>query len=227
MLARRWSDLRILRNRLAHLATGANVAPAGRAGRHNAKTRHKRCGLSEQRSTRKRSRWLIALAGAVILVVVLVKTTSVYHVASASMEPTLHCAGAPGCKSTRSDRVVVSALPYLLGSVSRGDIVLIGKSGRSKHCARRGPLLKRVVAVGGDEVYQSGRRFDVAPRGMGRPTIASLARFNLIRVPRDHVFVVGDSTGSCDSRDFGPVADADVRGKVVLVYSAPYGIHVP
>jgi hypothetical protein len=61
------------------------------------------------------------VAGSLKVVTVKPPTTTVmYTVPSSSMEPTLHCAGAPGCLAQVADRVQVESPP---SKISRGDVI--------------------------------------------------------------------------------------------------------
>lgn len=147
-----------------------------------------------------------------------------YTVASASMEPTLHCAAAPGCERLQADQLIVETIDAPFRSLRRGDIVVL-RSKRIKACDDNGLIVKRVVAVGGETVtYRQGRlSIDGVVRrepylrsheGAGRPVISPR------EVPPGQFFVMGDNRArSCDSRAFGPVRRSEIVGRVVLVYS--------
>lgn len=137
------------------------------------------------------------VAAAVILAhhVLLLKE---YVVTSASMEPTLHCTHAPGCRSLTASRVLVSAVPYLFGSPARGDVVVIDL-GRSEHECAGTIIIKRIVALSNDVVEQRRGRLVVRTR-----------------LGHDQFFVRGDNRSiSCDSREFGPIYRSQIVGKVV------------
>lgn len=134
-----------------------------------------------------------------------------------SMEPTLHS----------GDRLFLSRLS---NDYTYGDIIVVDRYAIE-------PLIKRVVAVGGDlveitkdcllyvngvaveELYTQGL---TVPRDMDGP----------VMVPEGHVFVLGDNRGiSKDSRmtEIGMISVKDIVGKAVLRYwpfssfGSPYG----
>jgi signal peptidase I len=158
---------------------------------------------------------LLFAAGAAAVGVVTHFGIGVYRVGSASMEPTLHCAGNPGCRAMHSDVVVVSRWIYRLRSIHRGDVVAIRGDGRA--CARAGILLKRIVGLPGEHVLWTENRLRIASaRTPPASTRRAEQRFHEIRVPANEYFVVGDNRRlSCDSRSFGPVARDRIYGKVI------------
>jgi signal peptidase I len=141
-----------------------------------------------------------------------------YHVPSGSMRPTVAI----------GDRVVVNKAAYGLripwserwlleaSSPERGDVVVL----RSPEDGR--VLLKRVVAVAGDEVaVRDGAVFvggDAIAEPYRRRTGAG-PDFGPTVVPARRVLVVGDNRGnSHDGRSFGFVAVDDVLGRVEATY---------
>lgn len=137
-----------------------------------------------------------------------------YRVPSGSMEPTVHV----------DDHVIVSKAAYGLrvpmtttyairyAEPARGDVVVL-------EGVEDPPivLLKRVVAIGGDDVevkdghvFIDGKLTD--DRASGGPD------FGPARVPHDEVLVLGDNRGnSRDGRTFGFVPNDRVLGKVIAV----------
>lgn len=101
------------------------------------------------------------------------------------MQPTLNDHG---------DVVLTECISPRLGRLRVGDIVVV-----TKPTDGRVSILKRIRASGGDKVTISGRPGEMKE----------------IVVPQNHVWLQGDNDGqSTDSRHYGAVPEALVRGKV-------------
>ena len=177
--------------------------------------------------SRRRARMLLLSLFAAAAVVALagygVGAVREYVVVSASMEPTLHCASAPGCKSLHADRLIASALPYLFSGPARGDVVLVD-FGSTRHACAGSVLVKRVVALPGEQIEQVRGRLWVDGRRLRepylRPRTAAGLDFPERRLGSGHYFVMGDNRAhSCDSREFGAVARDRIAAKVLLTLS--------
>jgi signal peptidase I len=146
---------------------------------------------------------------------------STYEVSSASMEPTLHCSGAPDCLSLESDHVLTNSWAYALRSVHRGDVVVLRRRGPG--CGRGVAMIKRVIAIPGDlvvgkneGVYVDGERLpNHGANGTADRTADGTRRFRLVK---DEYYVLGDGSRSCDSREFGPVRRSEIIALAVLIY---------
>ncbi|CAF9904208.1 MAG: hypothetical protein HETSPECPRED_003428 [Heterodermia speciosa] len=107
--------------------------------------------------------------------------------------------------SVQSDRILI-AKPFRRGrGITTGDIVSI-----------RHPLLpsegavKRVVGMGGDFVLRD------TPASLDTPHSSLDSGTMMIQVPEGHCWLIGDNVeASRDSRFYGPVPLAMVKGKVV------------
>ncbi|CAN5321388.1 hypothetical protein BH20ACT3_BH20ACT3_11640 [soil metagenome] len=148
------------------------------------------------------------LAGSVLATVVaLTYLVQVLVVPSGSMEPTYG----------DGDRLVVAKA---VTAPAVGDVVVFERPPE----VIDGPLLlvKRVVAVGGQEVRVEGGivtvdgELRVEPPVGGAATPEPCGAVGTVRVPSGAVFVLGDNRDdSLDSRCFGPVAGAGLVGSVV------------
>jgi signal peptidase I len=124
------------------------------------------------------------------------------------------------------DRTLVNKLAYEFGEPERGDIVVFGSAKDEDQ-----DLVKRVVGLPGDVVTIEAGRLLVngAPREepylADKPCVPSLpktCRFGPVRVPKGHVFVMGDNrTNSRDSRFFGPVPEEKLVGEAVFRFWPP------
>lgn len=141
-------------------------------------------------------------------------------VESASMEPTVRCAAAPGCSRLNPDRVVVTPIGKRR-PIARHSIVVIDRSDGSAICRSEKLLVKRVIAVPGDRLAL--RNGAVYING-GRLSELYLRRHTYTRgrarteLRRREYFVMGDNRRmSCDSRDFGPVDRTGILGIVTAI----------
>jgi len=127
-----------------------------------------------------------------------------FRVTSGSMAPTLRA----------GDHVLVDKLAYRMGDPRRGDLVAFRGAGG-------GVMIKRAVGLPGDTVavrdgvlYVNGTRVVEQYVNYG---LNESNYFGPVRVPGDHVFVMGDHReNSRDSREFGPVRRGDLIGRVAL-----------
>ncbi len=141
-------------------------------------------GLEPQRIVRAS----IPLIAVGIFALLFVMNFRVVVVEGHSMEPTYHY----------GQRRSVTSAYWLFGPIRKGDVVVIELPGRAY-------LIKRVVALGGEEV----------PRRYWGPSIFSMGT----RVPPGKVYVVGDNLErSEDSRQLGAFPIVWVQGKVVGGY---------
>ena len=130
-----------------------------------------------------------------------------FVVVGPSMEPTLHDA----------ERLFVNKIVYRLHDPRRQDIVVFGYP--------RDPnrdFIKRVIGLPGDTVEMRDGRVYINGDFLEESYIAFPDHHSTtgpIEVPEGHVFVLGDNRrNSEDSRYFGPVPLANIRGKAFLLY---------
>lgn len=113
------------------------------------------------------------------------------------------------------DRLLV-ALDY--NGAVRGDVIVFTQATTEG----QGNLVKRVIAIPGDEVevnagqaVVNGIPEDTHYDIFTSPADVSTASY---RVPEGYVFVLGDNRpGSADSRFFGPIPLSDVKGRAVWI----------
>ena len=149
-----------------------------------------------------------------------------YTIASASMEPTLHCAKpAADCEADVPDEVAVEVSP---GDLKRGDIVVFNTPPLVKQkCGADGKFIDRIIGLPGDEVEVRVLRGNgyvfINGRKLNEPYIQTIRRspastYGLITVLKDNYFMLGDNRAqSCDSRFWGSVPTANIIGKVTKI----------
>ena len=148
----------------------------------------------------------IRLAGTALVVGLLLGVVGgISVVRGSSMEPALY----------GGDVVLL----YRLGKPQRGDIVVLRGSNAREH------LIKRVLAVGGDEVRidDAGgvliNGVHEADSNLCSVTFAMAGGVNFpYRVPNGSVFLLGDNrVASKDSRELGAIAQKQIAGKVIVI----------
>ncbi|MFT6078274.1 MAG: signal peptidase I [Planctomycetota bacterium] len=142
-----------------------------------------------------------ALLGAMLMVTVHLFVIQVSIVRGNSMEPALH----------DGDRLVVDRVTYNLANVGRGDVVVLRYP--------RNPdvdFVKRVVGVPGDHIaMRAGVLFVNGAVSDDYGCIPDRENLNELTVPAREFFVLGDNRPiSCDSREFGLVAEHLLKGRV-------------
>ncbi|MFO1051517.1 MAG: signal peptidase I [Planctomycetota bacterium] len=151
---------------------------------------------------RRRSFWRDALSGFLLVAMLHAFVVQVSVVRGHSMEPCLH----------DGDRLVVDRVGADLVGLSRFDVVVLGNP--------RDPsvdYVKRIAGLPGERVALHDGHLWVDGRAIDERfgPIADHAEFPTLLVPQGHVFVLGDNRPiSCDSREFGLVPVALLRGTV-------------
>jgi signal peptidase I len=120
-----------------------------------------------------------------------------FVVTSESMEPTIKI----------NDRVFMERAD----KYQAGDIIVFDQPGNPNT-----KLVKRIVAVSGDEVFAWG---DVDLVISHHPSLPLNTPIRKWKIGESEVFVAGDNrAGSKDSRDFGPIPIDSIRGAVRYRY---------
>ena len=121
------------------------------------------------------------------------------------------------------DRVFVNKVSYRLHDPNRGDVVVLHEI---RGTTQR-DLIKRVIAVGGEEVEMRSCEVRIGGQLLIEPyldpTVVTPGNcggdFGPIFVPEGTVFVMGDNrAGSQDSRTLGPVLLDDIVGRAFVVF---------
>ena len=163
-------------------------------------------------NTERKKSWLAEFLEAVLPALAIVVVVNLFlgqtrRVDGLSMEPSLE----------DNQRIIMEKVTYRFHPPRRGDIIVLRRpEGRYDH-----PLIKRVVGLPGETieihdgvVYVNGETLDEPY--LDQPTAGYLQP---LRIPEDHVFVLGDNRASSnDSRSFGVVAHADILGRAWFRY---------
>jgi signal peptidase I len=155
----------------------------------------------------------------------------VYRVPSSSMEPTLHC-GRPalGCLGDEEDRVY--AVAYDDAAPRRGDIVVFQTPPAAREqCGSSGLFIKRIIGLPGERWRERDGSILIGGKALAEPWVQSDRRDNLSLpgglIPAHRYLVLGDNRGSsCDSREWGLVPLANLRGKVVEIKRGSERLHL-
>jgi signal peptidase I len=134
-----------------------------------------------------------------------------FWIPSGSMIPTLQI----------NDRVLVNKFIYRFTEPERGDIVVFESVESSDQ-----DLIKRVVGLPGDTIAVRSGRLYVNGEPQKEPytnkKLPDMTSFAKTIVPKEHVFVMGDSRGnSQDSRVFGPLPEENIEGEAFLRFWPP------
>ncbi|HYY64198.1 MAG TPA: signal peptidase I, partial [Gaiellaceae bacterium] len=165
--------------------------------------------------------WIVTIAGAIAIVLAIKAwVVNPYRIPSSSMEPTLHCAGGPGCEARLSDRVLANRFIYHFRSPHRGEIVVFKTPPQAKaRCGAGGTFVKRLIGLPGDRwaerngyVYINGKKLN---ESYIKPDRRDTETHDQITIPKGMYFMMGDNrASSCDSRVWGPVPRKNLIGEV-------------
>jgi signal peptidase I len=158
--------------------------------------------------------FLFILIGAFALVFGFVRpfVVEAFYIPSGSMIPTLEV----------GDRVLVNKFIYRFEEPERGDVVVF-ESVEPNEDGSRDDLIKRVVAVGGDEVAVRDGTLFINGEPQDEPYVngefPDASFFGPTVIPEGHVFAMGDNrSNSRDSRFFGPVPVENIEGEAFVVF---------
>ncbi len=161
--------------------------------------------------TRLALEWIGILAGALIVALIIkALLVQAFVIPSRSMEPTLAV----------GDRVLVLRPSYRLQDVDRGDVVVFDRPEQLRGGPDDSDLIKRVIGLAEETV--EGRDGAVYVNGvrLEEPWLPEGVRssdFALVRVPAQHVWVMGDNRdNSQDSRVFGTLHQDRIIGEAFL-----------
>jgi signal peptidase I len=173
--------------------------------------------------------WFVTIAAAVAIVLfVKVEVATPYRIPSASMEPTFHCGGGPGCHGSFSDRVLANRFIYRFRDPRRGERVVFHAPARAAvDCSGGGVFVKRLIGLPGDLVSERDGFVYVNGQRLDEPYVKASERDAMTktwpRIPSDHYFFMGDNrVNSCDSRVWGPVPRSALIGPVFAIYWPPH-----
>ena len=172
--------------------------------------------------------WVVTIVGAIVIVLA-VKAWIVnpYRIPTSSMEPTLHCARpSEGCLADTSDRVLANRFIYRFRGPERGEIVVFETPPEAQAaCGAGGTFVKRLIGLPGDRIEERGGQILVNGEPLAEPYVIPTRQGQEDgdwTVPAGEYFMLGDNrAGSCDSRRWGGVPEADLIGPVFSVYWPP------
>ena len=162
---------------------------------------------------------------ALVLVFLIIRpfVVQAFYIPSESMVPTLNV----------GDRILVNKFIYRLAPPKRGDVIVFKAPYEAAKSSKEVDFIKRLIGLPGDRVkivaydgvYVNGVKIpddytteapdkDYPPPSMDGP--------KEYRVPKGTFFVMGDDrNGSNDSRSWGPLPKANVRGKAMAIFLPP------
>lgn len=172
---------------------------------------------------------VLVLIALIIALVVKAFLFQPFWIPSRSMVPTLRI----------DDRVMVSKISYRLSEVARGDIVVFRNPDAEEdetpffesivnsvtgalgiHSSEDTDLIKRVIAIGGDEIEIRDNTVFLNGRALDEPYLLpgnAMSDMPARTIPLGTLWVMGDNRSeSRDSRVFGPIAVDDVVGKAIM-----------
>ncbi|MBF8983916.1 signal peptidase I [Lutibacter sp. B2] len=154
--------------------------------------------------------WIKTIVISVVIAMVITAFVRPTLVKGYSMYPTL----------SPYNYLIINKIPYMMHEPEKGDIVVF-KSHLKTEDGKEKDLIKRVIAVAGDEIEVKDGEVSVNGKILNEPYINgnyTSGEIN-VKVPEDTIFAMGDNReNSLDSRDerVGFVPLEVVRGKVLV-----------
>jgi signal peptidase I len=177
--------------------------------------------------------WIVTIAGAVAIVFAIKQwVVNPYRIPSSSMEPTLHCAGGPGCEARLSDRVLANRFIYHFRNPRRGEIVVFKTPPAAQaRCGAGGTFVKRLIGLPGDTWSEQNGYVYINGKKLNEPYIKADRRDSETHsaqvIPKGQYFMMGDNRAqSCDSRVWGTVPRKNLIGEVFATYWPPNRISI-
>jgi signal peptidase I len=177
--------------------------------------------------------WIVTIAGAIAIVLAIKAwVVNPYRIPSSSMEPTLHCAGGPGCEARLSDRVLANRFIYHFRNPRRGEIVVFKTPPAAQaRCGAGGTFVKRLIGLPGDTWSEQNGYVYINGKKLNEPYIKADRRdtetHEAQKIPQGNYFMMGDNrSSSCDSRVWGTVPRKNLIGEVFATYWPPNRISI-
>jgi len=120
------------------------------------------------------------------------------------------------------DHIMADLLAYRGKPPQRGDVIL-----ERQENPQPGMAMKRVIAVGGDEIRGDSEGVWLNGKLLNEPYVLKGADgkpvwgppFDRVQVPADSVFIMGDNRdNSYDSRHYGSIAAGRVFARALYIY---------
>jgi len=150
----------------------------------------------------------LLIVGAAFAIAMVVQTFMfrITGILQTSMLPTVE----PG------DRIIVNCLTYHFREPERGEVVVIRDPLDEKK-----DIVKRIVALGGDTIEVRDGELYINGGYVEEPYVANkdpIKGQEALLVPEGFIYVMGDNRPvSGDSRNFGPVSENRIVGRVVCI----------